>query len=468
MQAQTSNDVSAKASPGASAQQSYRVPQAVSGALPLVGHAVEFVRDCLGLLWRSHLERGDVAKLRVFNKDIVLMTGPEAAEAMFRAPDEILSPNEAYKMMVPVFGKDVVYDASPERMGEQLGMLRPALQDKRMRTYGEIVADETRRMVRDWGARGEVDLVEFCATLTNFTSTRCLIGKEFREQMSDEFAQVYYDLERGITPAGYIHPHIPLPSTIRRDRARVRLAQMIDEIVEQRRKSGRVGEDFLQTLMDAEYKNGAKLTGHEITGMLLAAMFAGHHTSSVTTAWTLIDLLQTPNYMDRVLSQLDEVYKPGDDVTFQSLRQITLTENAIKESLRLHPPLYILLRAAVQDFSYDGYLFKKGTWLATSPWVAHRLSSVFKDPLKFDPDRFAEGREEDKKQFTFISFGAGRHKCMGNAFAMLQVKTILAILLRGFAFELAHDPVIVESGLVMGPKKPFRVRYRRLRDNGAF
>jgi sterol 14-demethylase len=465
MQVQTSSDVSAS-SP--QVEHTYRLPQAVSGALPVVGHAVEFVRDCLGLLWRAHQERGDVAKLRVFNKDIVLMTGPEAAEAMFRAPDEILSPNEAYKMMVPVFGKDVVYDASPERMGEQLGMLRPALQDKRMRTYGEIVADETRRMVASWGAKGEFDLVEFCATLTNFTSTRCLIGKEFREQMSDEFAQVYYDLERGITPAGYIHPHIPLPSTIRRDRARVRLAEMIDEIVQARRKSGHTGEDFLQTLMDAEYKNGTKLSGHEITGMLLAAMFAGHHTSSVTTAWTLLDLLQNPDYMDRVLGELDQVYKPGDDVTFQSLRQITLTENAIKEALRRHPPLYILLRAALQDFSFDGYLFKKGTWLATSPWVAHRLPSVFSEPLKYDPDRFAAGREEDKRQFTFISFGAGRHKCMGNAFAMLQVKTILAILLRGFAFELGHDPVIAESGLVMGPKKPFRLRYRRLRDNGAF
>jgi len=463
MDVQTSNDAALGVP-----QPTYRVPPKVSGALPVVGHAVEFIRDCLGLLWRGYQEQGPVAKLRVFNKDIVLMTGPKPAEAMFRAPDEILSPSEAYKMMVPVFGKDIVYDAPPARMHEQLGMLRPALQDKRMRTYGEIVADETRRMVSSWGERGEIDLVEFTATLTNFTSTRCLIGSEFREQMSDEFAQVYYDLERGITPAGYIHPHIPLPSTIRRDRARVRLVEMIGQIVDQRRNSGREGEDFLQTLMDSQYETGAKLSDHEITGMLLAAMFAGHHTSSVTTAWTLIELLSSPDYMDRMLGQLDDVYKPGDDVTFASLRKITLTENAVKESLRLRPPLYILLRAAVQDFQFDGYHFKKGTWLATSPWVSHRLPGVFADPLRFDPDRFAPGREEDKKQFNFIAFGAGRHKCMGNAFAMLQVKTILAILLRGFTFELGHDPVIVESGLVMGPKKPFRLRYRRQRPNGAF
>lgn len=443
-------------------------PPVVSGALPVIGHAVEFASDCLTLLWRAYQEHGDICGFRIFHKDVVLFSGVAAQEAMYRQPDEVLSPNEAYKIMVPVFGKDVVYDAPPERMNEQLGMIRPALQDKRMRTYGEIVAAETRRMVASWGERGEVDLVEFCATLTNFTSTHCLIGREFREQMSDEFAKVYYDLERGITPASYIHPNLPLPSMLRRDRARVRLVQMIGGIVEARRKSGSEGEDFLQTLMDARYKDGTRLSDHEITGMLLAAMFAGHHTSSVTTAWTLIELLQHPDYLDRVRDELQQVYGAGADVTFQSLRQIPLTEFAIKEALRLHPPLYILLRAVVSRFEYGGYVFEPGTWIANSPWVSHRIPGVFTDPERFDPDRFAPGREEDKKQFSFVSFGGGRHKCLGNAFALLQVKTIFAILLRGFEFELLHDPVVVESGLVMGPKKPFRVRYRRLLPDGAF
>jgi sterol 14-demethylase len=274
-----------------------RTPPRVSGGLPIVGHALEFARDLLHLLDRAQRERGEVAALKVFNKDIVLMSGPSAQEAMFRAPDEVLSPSEAYKMMVPVFGKDVVYDAPPERMNEQLGLLRPALQDKRMRSYGEIIAKETRAAVANWGERGEVDLVDFCAQLTNFTSTHCLIGREFREEMSDEFARVYYDLERGITPVVYIHPNLPLPSIRKRDKARVRLVEMIGEIVERRKRSGERGEDFLQTLMDAEYKSGQKLSDHEITGMLLAAMFAGHHTSSVTTAWTLLELLRHPDYL---------------------------------------------------------------------------------------------------------------------------------------------------------------------------
>src|SRR5262249_46348905 len=158
-------------------------------------------------------------------------------------------------------------------------------------------------------------------------------------------------------------------------------------------------------LMEAKYQNGASLSEHEITGMLLAAMFAGHHTSSVTTAWTLLEILRSPDYLDRMLEQLHTVYSTGDDVSFVSLRQITLTDYAIKEALRLHPPLFMLLRVALQDFTYKEYLIRKGSWLVTSPYVSHRVASTFADPERYDPDRFGPGREEDKRQFSFISFG---------------------------------------------------------------
>src|SRR6266540_1395906 len=103
-------------------------PPLVSGALPWLGHALEFGRDTLGLLHRARREHGDVAAFKLAHKHMVLLTGPAASEAFFRATDDQLSPHEAYKMMTPVFGKSVVYDAPPARTAEQLGMLLPALQ----------------------------------------------------------------------------------------------------------------------------------------------------------------------------------------------------------------------------------------------------------------------------------------------------------------------------------------------------
>jgi sterol 14-demethylase len=437
-------------------------PPKLRGGLPLIGHTLAFVKDTIGLLQRTYDECGQVGRFRLFGKDMILFTGPEAHEALFRQPDEVLSPNAAYKMMVPVFGEGVAYGAEPAKMAEQMHMLYPALRNNRMRTYTEIVARETLDVLADWGERGEIEASEFFGMLTNYTSSSCLLGREFRNEMSEEFSKVYYDLERGIVAWGYIHPYLPIPAFRRRDKARARLGEMVSEIVEKRRSSGYRGEDFLQTLMDAEYSDGSKLSDHEITGMLVAAMFAGHHTSSVTTAWTLIELLRHPRFLEEVRSEILERYANGEDYSFQSLRDLERTEGAVKEALRIHPPLFILLRAALQDCEVLGYQVKKGNWVAVSPMVAHRDENVFKNALEYDPDRYGPGREEDKRPFAYISFGGGRHKCMGNAFAILQIKTIIAVLLNRYDFELAGDTIETDfQGLVLGPKPPIRIRYRR-------
>lgn len=441
-----------------------REPPMLPGALPVVGHTVEFVRDTIGLLSRAQRELGDVAAIEIVGRKMVAVFGPEANEAVFRAPDAHLNPSEAYKIMTPIFGKDVVYDAPPEKMNEQLKMLLPALKDRRMRTYGEIIVEEVEQSIAGWGDAGEIELVEYCRVLTNYTSSHCLLGREFRKGMTEEFAAVYHSLERGVTPVAYLNAHLPLPSFRERDRARARLEEMVTQIIQERRRAGREGEDFLQTLMDARYRSGSGLTEHEITGMLVAALFAGHHTSSVTTAWSIIELCNKPAYLTRVLEELDGAFAGGETVGFNSLRNIPLTERAVLEVLRLHPPLFMLVRVAMEDFVHAGYFVPKGTWVLISPTVSHRIPALFKDPSSFDPDRFAPPREEDKRDFAFIPFGGGRHKCMGNAFALLQIKAILAILLRRYEFELVNPSVESDfHGLVVGPKEPCRVRYRRRR-----
>jgi sterol 14-demethylase len=358
----------------------------------VIGHTVEFVRSTIDLLFRAQRELGEVAGLRIANKNMVALFGPEAHEAVFRAPDSQLNPAEAYKIMTPVFGKNMVYDAPPERMDEQLKMLLPALKDRRMRTYGEIIVEEVEASIADWGDEGEIDLVDYCRVLTNFTSAHCLLGREFRHDMTHEFAQVYHDLERGITPLAYINAHLPLPSFRARDKARVRLVEMIGAIIEARRESGEEGEDFLQTLIEARYQSGKALTDDEITGMLLASMFAGHHTSSVTTAWTILELIQNPACRRTIVDQVDELHERDGAVSFESLRDFTEGDSAVMEALRLHPPLFLLIRVVMREFEFKDYRFPVGTWLLLSPTVSQRIPEAFEDADCFDPQRFSAER----------------------------------------------------------------------------
>jgi sterol 14-demethylase len=197
--------------------------------------------------------------------------------------------------------------------------------------------------------------------------------------------------------------------------------------------------------------------------MLLAAMFAGHHTSAVTAAWMMLELVDKAPLHERVRDEIFRVHGATGPVTYQSLREVPVTEGCVKETLRLHPPLFMLMRVALRDWEYDGYVIPKGTHLIVSPSVTQRIPELFKDPDRFDPDRFGPGREEDKRPFAFQAFGGGSHKCLGNAFALLQIKTIFAILMRKFAFSSYGDPLLPDfHGVVIGPKSPCRVRYRRL------
>jgi sterol 14alpha-demethylase len=436
----------------------------VSGGLPWLGHLFDFVRTTIPLLERARAECGDVASFNVGPKRMVLLTGPDASEAFFRAPDSVLNPSEAYKMMTPVFGEDVVYDAPMDKMAEQFGMLLPCLQDRRMRSYAEVIANEVARSIGGLGDDGVLDMYEYTKVLTNFTSSACLLGREFRENMTEEFARVYSDLERGITPLAYLNAHLPIPAFRKRDRARARLVEMITAMIADRRKHSREGEDFLQTLMEARYKDGTPLSEHEITGLLLAAMFAGHHTSAVTAAWLMLELTRHPELYARARGEVFRVYGRDGAVTYQSMRELPVLEGCVKETLRLHPPLFMLLRVALQDFEYDGYVFPKGTNLIVSPTVTHGIGEIFQDPQRFDPDRYGPGREEDKRsRFAFQAFGGGAHKCLGNAFALLQIKSIFAVLLREFEFTAYGDPLEPDfHGVVIGPKQPCRVCYRRI------
>jgi sterol 14-demethylase len=199
--------------------------------------------------------------------------------------------------------------------------------------------------------------------------------------------------------------------------------------------------------------------------MFISMMFAGHHTTSGTAAWTLIELLRHPDEMAAVTAELDELYADGSEVSFQALREIPRLESAIKEALRLHPPLILLLRMAMEDLAYGGVRIAAGKFVAASPAISNRIPEDFPEPDDFVPARYLEPREEDRANpWTWIPFGAGRHRCVGASFALMQLKAIFSVLLEGWEFE-AVQPLESyrndHSKMVVQLQQPCLVRYRR-------
>ena len=443
--------------------------QRVSGGDGEHGHLEEFRTDPIGLMRRVRRECGDVGYFQLAGKKVVLLTGAEANEFFFRADDSDLDQAEAYPFMTPIFGKGVVFDASPERRKEMLH--NSALRGEHMKSHAATIEREVRRMVSDWGDSGEVDLLDFFAELTIYTSTACLIGRKFREQVDARFAEYYHQLERGTDPLCYVDPYLPIESFQVRDKARAALVGLVSRIMD-----GRIAEppadksdrDMLDVLVSITDDDGnLRFSADEITGMFISLMFAGHHTSSGTSAWTLIELMRHPDINAEVTAELDELYADGQEVSFHALRQIPKLENVIKETLRLHPPLIILMRVAKGEFEVQGHPIHDGDFVATSPAVSNRIAEDFPGPDAFDPDRYNAPREEDVlHRWTWIPFGAGRHRCVGAAFGTMQIKAIFSVLLRDYEFEMAQTPESYHndhSKMVVQLARPARVRYRRRR-----
>jgi sterol 14-demethylase len=348
-------------------------------------------------------------------------------------------------------------------MDEQIGFFIHALNERRLRTYAGYISEEVETYLEQWGDEGEIDLITFTNELTVFIASRCLIGREFRENVSTEFAHLYHDLEGGINLLAFFWPHLPLPSFRRRDRARGRMVEIISRLIADRRALGTEEEDFLHTLMTARYTDGTALTEDNITGMLLSLIFAGQHTSAVQAAWAGVELLRHPEYLSRVLDEQQKLLDKRQELTFEALHEMVLLERAIQESERLHPPLVMLMRQVLRDFTYKQYTLSPG-WLAmVSPAVSHRLADVFAEPNRYDPDRFASPRQEHRKaKHAIITFGGGRHGCIGMTFAYLQVKAIWSVLLRRFELELIDpNPQPNYATFVVGPRPPCRLRFRR-------
>ncbi|MGZ6423621.1 MAG: cytochrome P450, partial [Bdellovibrionota bacterium] len=259
-------------------------PPKMPGALPVLGHMLEFGKNPFGYMMRLRNKLGEIGEFRMFHQKMVLMTGPEANEAFFRAPDAQLDQSQAYKIMTPIFGKGVVFDAPPHKKDQQLKMLMPVLRDKPMRGYAQVIVGEVVQMIADWGDSGEIDLLEFMKELTIYTSSHCLLGDEFRYELNEEFAKIYHDLEKGVNPLAFVFPYLPLPVFRRRDKARARLQELVTGIIAKRAQKPEKSEDAFQLLIDARYDDGSRLSAHEITGMLIGTIFAGHHTTAGTAA----------------------------------------------------------------------------------------------------------------------------------------------------------------------------------------
>ncbi|XP_021764179.1 obtusifoliol 14-alpha demethylase-like [Chenopodium quinoa] len=449
---------------------SKRLPPVVKGRIPLIGGVARFVANPVEMLKEEYESLGSVFTINAVYKNITFLLEPDVSAYFFKAGESELSQKEVYGFTVPIFGPGIVYDAEYSVRKEQFHFFEESFRIDKLRGFVDYMSQEVQDYFSKWGDNGEVDLKQEMENLIILIASRCFLGQEVRESLSEDIAALINEINVAMGPLTTMFPHLPTPPHWRRDKARKKLDDIFSNVISSRRLSPKSEDDMLQSLINSKYKDGRATTVTEVTGMLITALYGGQRSGSATATWTGAYLVHYKAiWFDAVEEQRRLMKKHGDAITYDAISDMHHLYRCIKEALRLHPPLAMLLRKSHKDFSVttrkgDKYDIPKGHIIAASPVLSNRVPHIYTNPDSYDPERFCPGREEDRLAgpFSFVSFGGGKHTCLGETFAYLEIKTIWSYLIRNFEIELITPfPETEYNEIVWSPKGKVMVRYKR-------
>jgi sterol 14alpha-demethylase len=305
---------------------------------------------------------------------------------------------------------------------------------------------------------GAVDITKVMAEVTIYTASRTLQGREVREKLNATFADYYHDLDMGFSPINFMLPWAPLPHNRKRDAAREAMARTYLDIIEERRANGAEHDekDMIWNLTGSTYKDGKTIPDREVCHMMIALLMAGQHSSSATAAWITLRLASRPDIQEELYQEQVGVFgKELRPITYEDLDKLPLHHQVVKETLRLHGPIHSIMRAVKSPMPVDGtnYVVPVGHTLMAAPGVSGKSAEYFPNPDVWDIHRWdneAPAAKEENDDLIdygyglvskgtgspYLPFGAGRHRCIGEKFAYVQLATITATMLREFTFKL--------------------------------
>jgi len=428
----------------------------VSGALPVVGHAPEFLRDQLGLLQRGYAEHGEIFRLRLGTRPAVFLTGSDLIRWAFRETGAGIEIGPALAFTRHLFGPDFYFLAPREEYLRQREVMLPLFQAKMMASYLSVVERLCAALVARLGDHGTFDLPVEMNDLVLGVIMESFLGPGFRRRMPASVATDFRDLMRGLDP---VTPcWVPAPHVVRARRARDRLRGLVAEEIEA--CDGRQADlpDFLRELLSARTPDGTPAARRWVVQMALGVTFAGHDSTSGHVSWAVADLLQHPGELAKVLAEQREYLRPGEPLDLPTIHQMTALQRALRETARLHTVAPVIIRRAMRPLGGAGVTIPAGADIFLAAALTHRHPGIFDAPASYMPDRYLA---VPGLAAHLHGFGGGTHRCLGEHFAGLLAHVAVTRLLERFDLTLADTPKPVPTPAFKGVRSPCRVRYRK-------
>ena len=434
-----------------------KLPPLASGALPVIGHALEFLRDHRRLLERGYAEHGEIFRLHLGRRPAVVLLGPDLARWYFKETDYSLLIGPSLAFTADLFGPDLYYLADPDEYQRQRQIGLSLFRGKMAAGHLAIMERRCAQFTARLGSEGTFDLPSEMNDLVLGVLMEALVGDDFVRRMPPTAARDFRLFIRGVDP---ITPAwIPAPHLVRARRARDRLRAAAAELVRARRDSPVDPPDYLQVLASARGLDGEPVAEDQVVQEVLSTVFAGHDSTTGHLGWAVIDLLQHPDELAKILAEQQEVVPDGTALDPASVHRMACLDRALRETMRLHPVVPLMIRRAVKPVELRGRLIPEGADVFIAPVLSHRLPRIFEDPENYRPDRYLTHPE---LAGYLHGFGGGAHRCLGEHFADLLAHVALTKLFRQFDLTLTDPhPAPVRTPAFKGPRSPCRIWYRR-------
>ncbi len=434
---------------------------------PVVGNLLNARRNFLHFFGNA-AGHGDIVRMRFLHRVGYLLVRPEDIKhVLVDNYKNYGKQTRGYQVLRISLGQGLV-TSEGDFWRRQRRIAQPAFHHQSISGFADVMVECASMMLDRWSQLGDGSVVEIDDEMMKVTLQivgLCLLTRDFSGESDAIGSNLTAMLEETVyrIPRVYLPPlWVPTARNRRINRALSEFDAMVMDVIAARRAEASTDRkpDLLDMLMRAtDEETGESMSDGQLRDELVTMVSAGHETTANTLSWTLHLLAENPEADKKLQDELQSVL--GDRLpTLQDLPQLPYLEAVVKESMRILPAVWMIARSAIGPDEIGGVSIEAGAMVFVSQWVTHRDARYFPEPLAFKPERFLDGSVEAQHKYAYWPFSGGPRVCIGNSFAMMEARLILAAMRQRFHFENT-GPVEPEPTVTLRPKGGLRMRLRK-------
>ena len=446
--------------PGPKAPSTIQVLNWIFRPMPYMIECAKKYGDLFTLKLQSHLP------------PILFVHSPEAIQQILSNDHkELEAPGELNSIFEYLLGKNSVISLSGKEHQRQRQLIMPPFHGERMRNYAELIENITTETINKQPKNQPFNIRNISQEITLQVMMEAVFGI-YEGERAEKLKHLLYEiLEQGSSPWRVAFLYLPKLKEIigiseiwkRQMKKQEKSDQLIyQEIQERRENFDPQRTDILTLLMAATDEEDQAMTDEELRDELMTLLVAGHETTATAISWAFYWIHKLPAVREKLLVELDSLGENPDSNTIFKLPYLTAVCN---ETLRIHPVgMLTFPRKVKTPISVCGYQLEPGTIIMGSIYLTHQREDIYPQPEQFNPERFLE---RQFSPYEFLPFGGGARRCIGLAFAQMEMKLVLAKVMKTWSMKLidTHEIKPQRRGLVTGPNRPINLEIQNLRQS---